>query len=248
MDAGQATRLILITGASGYIGGRLATKLETSERRVRLMARRPELLGRRFAAHSEVVAGDVLKSESLQVVLADVDTAFYFIHSMGSAGSFVQEDRSAAENFAVAARAAGVRRIVYLGGLGEEADELSDHLSSRHEVGEVLRQFHPEVIELRASVVIGSGSLSFEMIRALVERLPIMITPKWVDVPTQPIAVGDILAFLEESIDLAGSGHRVFEVGGADVVTYGDMMRTYARARGLHRLMLRVPVLTPRLW
>jgi uncharacterized protein YbjT (DUF2867 family) len=239
--------LILITGASGYIGGRLATKLETSERRVRLMARRPELLGRRFAAHSEVVAGDVLKSESLQVVLADVDTAFYFIHSMGSAGSFVQEDRSAAENFAVAARAAGVRRIVYLGGLGEEADELSDHLSSRHEVGEVLRQFHPEVIELRASVVIGSGSLSFEMIRALVERLPIMITPKWVDVPTQPIAVGDILAFLEESIDLAGSGHRVFEVGGADVVTYGDMMRTYARARGLHRLMLRVPVLTPRL-
>lgn len=244
-DAGE--RLILVTGASGYIGGRLATRLENSGHRLRLMARRPELLDRRFAADSELVAGDVLAPESLPAALAGVDTAFYLIHSMGTAGSFVLEDRIAAENFSVAAAAAGVRRIVYLGGLGDKGAGLSAHLSSRHEVGDVLRQFHPEVIELRASVVIGSGSLSFEMIRALVERLPIMITPKWVDVPAQPIAVGDILAYLQASVDLEAVGHRVFEVGGSEVVTYGDMMRVYAQARGLHRRMIRVPLLTPRL-
>jgi uncharacterized protein YbjT (DUF2867 family) len=221
--------------------------LESSGRRIRLMVRRPEFLGRRIARETEVVAGDVLAPESLNAALRGVDTAFYLIHSMGTSGSFEDEDRLAARNFATAATAAGVRRIIYLGGLGDDSAGLSAHLSSRHEVGEVMRRYHCEVIELRASVVIGSGSLSFEMIRALVERLPVMITPKWVDVPAQPIAINDVLAYLQEAIGIAGTGHQIFEVGGVDVVTYGDMMRAYARARGLNRWMIRVPVLTPRL-
>lgn len=247
---GRSEQLILVTGASGYVGGRLASRLHSAGRRVRLMARKPEYLSRHFDPETEIVAGDVLAADSLGAPLEGVDTAFYLVHSMGSAGSFEEEDRAGAENFARAAQAAGVRRIVYLGGLGEEDRGLSSHLRSRHETGDVLRRFADQVIELRASVVIGSGSLSFEMIRALVERLPVMITPKWVDVPAQPIAVNDVLAYLEESIDLelhAHAGHATFEIGGTDVVTYGDMMRTYAECRGLRRSMWRVPVLTPRL-
>lgn len=246
-EARAKSRPVLVTGATGYVGGRLATRLEACGRRVRLMARRPQFLGRRIATDSEVVAGDVLVPESLADALDGVDAAYYLIHSMGTAGSFEDEDRQAAENFATAAARAGVRRIVYLGGLGDDEEGLSAHLSSRHEVGEVLRRFHPEVVELRASVVIGSGSLSFEMIRALVERLPVMITPKWVDVPAQPISIGDALSYLVEALDLEFDGHRIFEIGGTDVVTYGDMMRAYAAARGLRRWMIRVPVLTPRL-
>jgi uncharacterized protein YbjT (DUF2867 family) len=166
---------------------------------------------------------------------------------MGSAGSFEEEDRRAARSFADAARDLGVSRIIYLGGLGESSPALSPHLSSRHEVGEILRSSNIPVIEFRASVVIGSGSLSFEMIRALVERLPVMIAPRWVSVAAQPIAIQDLLEYLLSSLDLPCSKSRIFEIGGADQVSYGGLMAEYARQRGLKRFMLPVPILTPRL-
>ncbi len=239
--------VILLTGATGYVGGRLLARLEDAGRRVRCLARHPEFLAPRVGAATEVVRGDALDRESLDAAMVGVDTAYYLIHSMGSTGAFEVEDRIAAENFAAAARAAGVRRIVYLGGLGDPDEVTSAHLRSRHEVGEILRQAGPPVIELRASIVIGNGSLSFEMIRALVERLPVMITPKWVAVEGQPIAIRDLLDYLEQCIDLPGDDSRIFEIGGRDVVSYGDLMREYARQRGLRRWMIRVPVLTPRL-
>lgn len=242
-----AAPVILLTGATGYVGGRLLARLEAAGRRVRCLARNPDYLAARVGPATEVVRADALDRASLDAAMTGIDTAFYLIHSMGSTGSFEVEDRRAAENFAAAARAAGVRRIVYLGGLGDPGEVTSAHLRSRHEVGAVLRAAGPPVIELRASIVIGSGSLSFEMIRALVERLPVMITPKWVSVAAQPIAVQDLLDYLEQCIDLAGDECRVFEVGGRDVVSYGDLMREYARQRGLRRWMIRVPVLTPRL-
>ncbi len=166
---------------------------------------------------------------------------------MGSAGNFEEQDRCAAQNFAAAAKAAGVERIIYLGGLGEDAADLSPHLRSRHEVGEVLRLTGVPVIEFRASIIIGSGSLSFEMIRALVERLPIMVTPRWVRVLAQPIAINDMLAYLLAALELPNMGSATFDVGGPDAVSYADLMREYARERGLRRWMIPVPVLTPRL-
>src|SRR5581483_4475353 len=176
-----------------------------------------------------------------------VEVAYYLVHSMGSRGAFAEADRAAAENFARAAAAAGVRRIVYLGGLGDEHAALSPHLRSRHEVGRILRANHPEVIEFRASIVIGSGSLSFEMVRALVERVPIMVMPRWVDVPAQPIAIEDLLGYLVAALDVGGVGGQspVYEIGGAERVSYAEIMREYARQRGLRRVMIRVPVLTP---
>jgi uncharacterized protein YbjT (DUF2867 family) len=178
-----------------------------------------------------------------------VHTAYYMIHSMGSTSraGFEAQDRLGAQNFARAALAAGVRRIVYLGGLGDEDSDLSPHLRSRHEVGRVLRGSGVPVIEFRASVVIGSGSLSFEMLSALVERLPAMVTPRWVDVTAQPIAIGDLLAYLEAALVLEAEDSRVYEIGGAERVSYGGLMREYARQRGLRRVMIPVPVLTPRL-
>src|SRR5512132_763793 len=184
---------ILLTGATGYIGGRLLPLLVTEGWRVRCLARQPEHLLLRVPADVEVMRGDLLDVESLSAVMQGVEVAFYLVHSMGATGDFEKQDRLAAENFAAAARAAGVQRIIYLGGLGEDEPELSAHLRSRHEVGERLRAHDVPVIEFRASIIIGSGSLSFEMIRALVERLPVMVTPHWVRVTAQPIAVGDVL-------------------------------------------------------
>jgi uncharacterized protein YbjT (DUF2867 family) len=198
-------------------------------------------------AETEVVAGDVLAPDVLPHALAGVYTAYYLIHSMGSTGSFEEEDRQGARNFGEVARQAGVRRIIYLGGLGDSSSALSSHLRSRQEVGEVLRASGVPIVEFRALVVIGSGSLSFEMIRALVERLPVMVTPRWVSVPAQPIALGDLLSYLLMALDLPLEGHQVFEIGGADRVSYGDLMQEYARQRGLRRFMIPVPVLTPRL-
>ena len=242
-------RLVLLTGASGYVGGRLLPRLEQRGYRVRCLARRPEFLARRAGPCTQVVAGDVLRKETLWTALEGVDTAYYLIHSMRGERSeeFEQQDLVAARNFAEAARAAGVRRIVYLGGLGDEREPLSPHLRSRHAVGTALRESGVPVIELRASIVIGSGSLSFEMIRALVERLPVMVTPRWVEVIAQPIAIEDVLAYLEAALELAGDESRVYEIGGAERVSYGELMREYARERGLRRLMIPVPVLTPRL-
>jgi uncharacterized protein YbjT (DUF2867 family) len=164
---------------------------------------------------------------------------------MGSSEKFEEQDRIAARNFAVAAREAGVRRIIYVGGLGEVDPSLSTHLRSRQEVGEVLRASGVQVIEFRASIVIGSGSVSFELIRALVERLPIMITPRWVSTPAQPVAIEDLVEYLVEALDLPRSESCVFEIGGADQTSYAGIMHEYARQRGLRRVMIRVPVLTP---
>lgn len=211
---------------------------------MRCLARRPTGLASRVGAATEVVQGDVLEADSLGPALEGVESAYYMVHSMGSGTDFEEQDRTAARNFGTAARRAGVRRIIYLGGLGHGRD-LSPHLRSRQEVGEVLRESGVPVLELRASIVIGSGSLSFEMIRALVERLPVMITPRWVEVEAQPIAVDDLLDYLVASLEVPLTESRVFEIGGADRVTYGDLMREYARQRGLRRAMIRVPVLTP---
>jgi len=238
---------ILLTGATGYIGGRLLPRLESRAERVRCLTRRPEALRGRTAPSTEIVAGDVLDADTLGPALAGVDTAYYLVHSMGGTRDFQEQDRRAAENFARAADRAGVRRIIYVGGLGEESEGLSLHLRSRHETGEMLRSSSAQVIELRASIVIGSGSLSFELIRALVERLPIMICPRWVGVPAQPIAIEDLLAYLVEALDLPDGPSEIVEIGGPDRVSYGAIMKEYARQRGLRRLMIPVPVLTPRL-
>lgn len=241
----SANAVVLLTGATGYIGGRLLPLLERSGARVRCLTRRPVQLADRVGASTEVVQGDVLDSASLDAAFRGVDTAYYLVHSLGARRDFEQEDRDAASNFARAASRAGVRRLIYLGGLGDRSDNLSKHLRSRQETGEILRSLHPQVIELRASIVIGSGSLSFELIRALVERLPVMVCPRWVSVKAQPIAIEDVLAYLMEARDLPDGPSRIVEIGGPDQVSYGQLMQEYARQRGLRRWMISVPVLTP---
>ncbi len=199
----------------------------------------------RVSSTTEVVSGDVFDPESLQSAFEGVETAYYFIHSMGDNRDFETQDRIAAENFAKAATRAGVHRLVYLGGLGNPDQKLSKHLRSRQETGDILRAHHSLVIEFRASIVIGSGSLSFEMIRALVERLPIMICPRWVQVKAQPIAVEDLLAYLYAASEFPASASQVYEIGGPDQVSYGQIMHEYGRQRGLTRWMIPVPLLTP---
>lgn len=244
LDSGS---VVCLTGGTGYIGGRLLPLLLARGVGVRCLTRRPESLRGRLPEAAQVVQADVFDRPSLTAALEGVDTAYYLVHSMGSHGDFEENDRRGAENFAAAARHNGVRRILYLGGLGDPTRKLSPHLRSRQEVGQVLRSSGAQVIEFRASIIIGSGSLSFELIRALVERLPMMICPRWVATPAQPIAVEDVLAYLVAGLDFEGTESRVFEIGGPDQVSYGDIMREYARQRGLRRLMVSVPVLTPRL-
>lgn len=244
MSAGEG--LTLLTGASGYVGGRLLRALESGGRQLRCMGRRPEYLRTRVARDTEVVRGDVLDPGSLAEALRGVHTAYYLIHSMASSRDYAESDRAGAEAFAGAAREAGVRRLVYLGGLGR-GERLSRHLASRQEVGRVLRESGIPTIEFRASIVIGSGSLSFELVRALVEKLPAMITPNWVDTPTQPIGVEDLVSYLVAALDLPVQQSIIYEIGGPDRVSYGDLMREYGRLRGLRRVMLPVPLLTPRL-
>jgi len=245
--------MIGLTGATGYIGGRLLPLLEAGGECVRCLTRRPDSLAGRVAESTEVVEADVLDRSSLNAALEGVDTAYYLVHAMGADGEFEQRDRQGAVNFAEATRESGVRRLIYLGGLGDSAADtatpqrLSSHLRSRHEVGDILRSSGAQVIEFRASVIIGSGSLSFELIRALVERLPVMICPRWVATPTQPIAVEDVLAYLMAAREVVGNENHVFEIGCPDQVSYGGIMREYARQRGLRRRMISVPVLTPRL-
>ena len=239
---------ILVTGATGYVGGRLVPRLLAAGYPVLCMARDPErLAGRPWRDSVEVVAGDALAPSTLAAALAGIDVAFYLIHSLGTGEEFARRDREAAAAFGAAARAAGVRRIVYLGGLGDPATALSHHLRSRQETGVALGEAGVPVTELRAGVVIGSGSLSFEMIRYLAERVPIMICPRWVFTRTQPIAVRNVLDYLVAALEHPESAGRTIEIGGADVVTYGEMMTGYASARGLRRWLLPVPVLTPRL-
>jgi len=237
--------LVLMTGATGYIGGRLGKALEVAGTALRCLARRPEYLAARVGPGAEIIQGDVLDRPSLDRALSGVHTAYYLVHSMGSAGRFEEQDRKGAANFGEAARNAGVQRIIYLGGLGQSRSGLSAHLRSRHETGEVLRASGVPVIEFRAAIILGSGSLSYEMIRALVERLPVMICPRWVRVRTQPIAIEDVIAYLTAALDLPCGPSRIFEIGGADQVSYAEIMLEYARQRGLRRMLIPVPLLTP---
>lgn len=244
---GDSVGRVLLTGASGYVGGRLLSRLRSAGYSVRCLARRPEALGHLEQSSIEVAQGDVLDIDSLNAAMDGVEQAFYLIHSMGMGADFEKRDRVGAENFARAASQAGVRRIVYLGGLVGEEGALSSHLRSRVEVGDALRSTGVEVVEFRASVILGSGSLSYELVRALVERLPAMVTPRWVDVPAQPIGIEDVLSYLAAALDLPSGPSRTFEIGGPDVVTYGGLMRGYAQLRGLKRLIVPIPLLTPRL-
>ncbi len=235
---------VLLTGATGYVGGRLCRTLAERGVRVRCLARRPEHLGARAQPGIEIVRGDCLDAASLRDAMQDVGAAYYLVHSMGAGAEFEARDRAAAKCFAAAARAAGVGRIVYLGGLADETTALSPHLRSRLEVGAILRASGVPCVELRASIVLGSGSVSYELVRSLVERLPIMVTPRWVETPAQPIAIDDLLEILVRALTVAPG---VYEVGGAEQTSYRGLMREYARQRGLRRVMLRVPVLTPAL-
>jgi len=214
---------------------------------VRCLARRPEQLRASVAPTTEVVGGDVSDRSSLERAFTGVSAAVYLIHSMGAREDFEERDRRGAEAFARAAANAGVQRIIYLGGLGGARADLSAHLRSRHEVGRILAGSGVPTCELRASIVLGSGSISFELIRALVERLPAMVTPRWVEVLAEPIAIEDVLAYLLAALEIPLPASRVYEIGGPDRVSYGELMREYARQRGLRRLTIPVPVLTPRL-
>jgi uncharacterized protein YbjT (DUF2867 family) len=241
---GQARRrTVLLTGATGYVGGRLLERLEADPRiRVRCLTRRPEALDGRAAPETELVRGDVIDAGSLAPALRGVHTAYYLIHSMAGRGDFEALDRAAARNFAAAAKRARVARIIYLGGLGEGHD-LSPHLASRQEVGDILRASGVATVEFRASIVIGSGSASYETVRALVETLPVMLTPRWANTAAQPIAIEDLLDYLLAALDFRASA--VLEVGGRDRVSYTDILREYARQRGLRRRLVPTPLLSP---
>ena len=238
--------LILLTGGTGYVGGRLLERLESEGVALRCLARRPARLRERVEETTEVVRGDVFDRDSLIRAMDGVSTAYYLVHSMSDEGKFETLERNAARTFGEAAREAGVQRIIYLGGLGS-GEDLSAHLETRQEVGRILRDSGVPTLELRASIIIGPGSLSFEMIRSLVEKLPVMTTPAWVRVQAQPIAIEDVLEYLIEARALPMDESRVIEIGGKDVVSYGEIMSEYARQRGLRRLMIPVPFLTPAL-
>lgn len=236
----------LVTGATGYIGGRLVPRLLEAGHQVRCLTRRPPRLDSvPWRPRVEVVAGDALDPASLTSALAGCEAAYYLVHAMAEGPGFDERDRLAAANFREAADAAGLRRVVYLGGLAPEGVRLSKHLASRQEVGRVLAAGVTPVTEFRAAVIIGSGSLSFEMLRYLTEVLPVMTTPRWVRSRCQPIAVSDVLDLLVRALDDPETVDRVLEIGGPDVLTYQDMMRAYAAEVGLRRLIIPVPFLSP---
>ena len=241
--------LVLVTGATGYIGGRVVPELLRAGLRVRAMARHADRLdGRAWREEIEVVEADVMDPATLDDALDGVDVAYYLIHAMGGGKGFADHDRTGAQNFADAAARAGVRRIVYLGGIHPEGEELSPHMASRKEVGDILLAAPVPAVVLRAAVILGSGSASFEVMSHLAERLPVMIAPRWVHNRIQPIAVRDILHYLVGAARLEGAPNRTFDVGGPDVLTYAGLLRAYARVAGLRpRRIQAVPVLTPHL-
>ncbi len=244
-SSSETTDRVLVTGATGYVGGCLLPELLERARPVRALARRPEQAD--LPEGVEVVGGDVVSGEGLDAALEGVSVAYYLVHSMGRGNpvDFAERDRHAARTFAAAARASGVQRVVYLGGL--EDGERSEHLRSRHEVAEILRDAAPELVYVRAAMVIGKDSASFVMMRKLVERLPAMICPRWIDTRTQPVAVRDVVGTLAALAERADAPAEV-QLGGADVLTYREMMRRFAALAGRRApVMVRVPVLTPRL-
>ncbi|MFF3849134.1 SDR family oxidoreductase [Streptomyces sp. NPDC002328] len=249
---GAEAPLCLVTGATGYIGGRLVPELLAAGLRVRCLARSPHRLrDHEWAGRAEVVRGDVTDAASVGEAMRGVDVAYYLVHALGTGEDFEETDRRAARIFGERARAAGVRRIVYLGGLtpsGVPERELSPHLRSRAEVGRILLDCGVPATVLRAAVVIGSGSASFEMLRYLTERLPVMVTPSWVSTRIQPVAVRDVLRALVGSAGMPADVNRTFDIGGPDVLTYREMMARYAAVADLpRRIIVPVPVLTPRL-
>ena len=238
---------IFLTGATGYIGGRLLPRLLDAGYRVRCLVREASRLEAELAARCEVVTAPLDDHQGLVQAMAGCSQAYYLIHAMRDRGAnFVARDREQAAAFATACLAAGVERIIYLGGLGDQQQSLSPHLRSRQEVGQTLAASGVPTVEFRAAVIVGSGSASFEMLRHLAERLPVMITPHWVRTRCQPIAIRDMLGFLLRVLDQP-ERQGVFEVGGADVLSYAEMMLIYARVRALRRFLIPVPVLTPAL-
>ena len=236
---------ILITGASGYIGGHLLDTLPNEQLRCFIRSKRNYLEARHPKA--EFFYGDARSPQDVSKACKDIDVIYYLIHAMGSTGDFSCKDRDYAQNFAAAAKHQGVKKIIYVGGLTDTAQSMSTHMASRCEVGRILRESEVPVLEFRASIILGAGSLSFEMIRSLVEHLPIMICPRWVRARCQPIYIGDLLKFLTAALDGKFCKSKIFEVGGSEISSYKDLMLRYAKLRGLRRHLISVPILTPHL-
>jgi len=240
---------ILVTGATGYVGGRLVPRLLREGLQVRCFVRSADRLrAQPWGDAVEVAVGDALEADTVRPAMENVDAAYYLIHSLGAGeDTFADRDRQAATNVRNAAEAAGVDRLIYLGGMRPKGDRQSEHLQSRIETGRVLREGAVPVTEFRAAQIVGSGSLSFELVRYLTERVPVMICPKWVRTPTQPIAIRNVLEYLVAALNRPESADEIIEIGGSDVLTYEDMFRMYAAIRGLKRTIVHVPFLTPRL-
>ncbi len=239
---------ILVSGATGYVGSKLIPLLLDAGHEVTAMTRRDPREPVAALKNVRLVSADALRAGTLAKAVQGIDVVYYLIHSMADAGGdFHERDMTAARNFATAARDAGVNRIIYLGGIVSNTSEVSKHLKSRQETGETLRKFGPPLTEFRAGIIVGNGSVSFELIRCLTDRLPVMICPRWVTTRTQPIAIEDVLSYLMAALQNEQSKGKTIEIGGASIETYRSMMLKYARARGLRRWLIRVPVLTPRL-
>ena len=245
---------VLLTGSTGFIGGRLLYALDERGFTVRCLVRKGESLKAANPLEREpaVVYADLLDPDSLPPALEGVGAAYYLVHSMGGRSiketmAFADRDRRCAENFLKAAEKAGVKRIIYLGGLGETGKGLSEHLSSRQEVARILQSGAVKTTALRAAVIIGAGGASFEIIRSLAERLPVMLCPRWVDTRSQPIAVENVIDYLAGCLEQEATAGLTLDIGGPDIMTYRDLMLLYARVRGLKRWIVTVPVLTPKL-
>ncbi|MBT0653371.1 NAD(P)H-binding protein [Geomobilimonas luticola] len=241
----QGDGKVLVTGATGFIGRRLVRALLAEGFSVRCLVRSPDA---KLPDGVEAVTGDILERRNLDAALAGIDTAYYLVHSMaGGRAGFERRDREAAGNFVAAAERAGVRRVIFLGGLGEEGENLSEHLASRLEVAQILQSGRFRTTFLRAAVIIGAGGASYEMVKGLVERLPVMITPRWVSTHCQPIAVGDVIAYLVGCLKDERTAGGTFEIGGPEVLSYREMMERFARIEGRSCVIVPVPFLTPKL-